>query len=64
MDSSKDAAHRSREDQDRLEALLKDILEHRLPFNEIIGLRVASFVPESPRLAFSMRPELVGSYIA
>jgi len=63
MDSAKEDARRSQEEQDRLEAMLKDILEHRLRFNEIIGLRVESFNPETPRLAFDMRPDLVGSYI-
>ena len=62
MDSSK-AARRSQSEQHRLEVMLKDILEHRLPFNEVIGLRVESFDPESPRLTFDMRQDLVGSYI-
>lgn len=63
MDASKKAARRTPGEQDRLEALLKDVLEHRLRFNELIGLRVESFDPESPRLTFDMRPDLVGSYI-
>ncbi len=63
MESTKEAVRRSQGEQARLEALIKDILEHRLRFNEIIGLRIESFDPETPRLAFDMRPELVGSYI-
>lgn len=63
MDSTKETARRSPEEQQRLEVILKDILEHRLRFNEVIGLRVESFDPESPRLTFDMRPDLVGSYI-
>jgi len=63
MDSSTETARRSHEEQQRLEVILKDILEHRLRFNELIGLRVESFSSESPRLTFEMRPELVGSYI-
>lgn len=63
MDLSKDTDRRSHEEQQRLEVLLKDILEHRLRFNELIGLRVESFDPESPRLTFDMRPDLVGSFI-
>lgn len=63
MDSAKIPDRRSSEEQARLEAMLKDILEHRLRFNEIIGLRVESFDPEEPKLTFDMRPELVGSYM-
>ena len=43
--------------------MFKEIFEHRFSFNEVIGLRVDSFAPESPRLTFDMRPELVGSYL-
>ncbi|MHC1698029.1 MAG: thioesterase family protein [Geobacteraceae bacterium] len=63
MDSATTTDRRARQEQIELEAMLKDILEHRLRFNEIIGLRVESFDPETPRLTFDMRPELVGSYI-
>ncbi|MDD2318948.1 MAG: thioesterase family protein [Geobacteraceae bacterium] len=63
MNTSIAVVRRSPEEQVRLEAMLQEIVEHRLKFNEIIGLRVASFDPETPRLSFDMRPELVGSYI-
>ena len=55
------AVRRSLTEQVSLEAMLKDIFEHRLSFNEVIGLRVESFDPASPRLTFNMRPELIGS---
>jgi len=61
LDSSTAAARRSPVEQVRLEAMLTDVFEHRLRFNEVIGLRVESFAPESPRLTFDMRPELLGS---
>ena len=54
---------RSPDEQACLETMLRDIFEHRFPFNEVIGLRVESFDPESPRIAFDMRPELIGSYL-
>lgn len=63
MSASKIVERRSPEEQSRLEALLQDVLEHRLKFNELIGLRVESFDPEAPRLTFDMRPDLVGSYM-
>ncbi|WP_223912491.1 thioesterase family protein [Geobacter sp. AOG1] len=63
MDSSSTAVRRSPEEQAHLEAMFMDIFEHRFSFNELIGLHVESLAPESPRLAFAMRPELVGSYL-
>ncbi|MBW4056543.1 MAG: thioesterase family protein [Proteobacteria bacterium] len=63
MDTSTALVRRSPEEQARLEAMFIEIFEHRFSFNEVIGLRVESFDPESPRLTFDMRPELVGSYL-
>ena len=63
MDSSIAAVRRSPEEQVSLEAMFIEIFEHRFSFNAVIGLRIESFDPESPRLTFDMRPELVGSYL-
>ena len=63
MDSSIIAVRRSPEEQVSLEAMFIEIFERRFRFNAVIGLRVESFDPESPRLTFDMRPELVGSYL-
>jgi uncharacterized protein (TIGR00369 family) len=54
---------RSTAEQQRLEAMLRDLFEHRLAFNEVIGFRVESFDPAAPRLAFAMRPQLIGHYL-
>jgi len=54
---------RSPAEQARLETMLRDVFERRLRFNEVLGLRVASFSPEAPQLAFDMRPELIGHYL-
>ena len=63
LDSSIVAVRRSTEEQTSLEAMFIEIFEHRFSFNEVIGLKVDSFAPESPCLTFDMRPELVGSYL-
>jgi uncharacterized protein (TIGR00369 family) len=63
LNTSIAAVRRSPEEQASLEAMFIDIFEHRFCFNEVIGLRIESFDPESPRLTFDMRPELVGSYL-
>lgn len=54
---------RSPEEQERLETMLRDMFEHRLHFNELIGLKVASLDPEDPRISFAMARELVGNYV-
>lgn len=54
---------RSAAEQRRLEATLREMFEHRISFNEVLGLQVASFDPAAPQLRFAMRPELVGHYL-
>lgn len=54
---------RSPDEQRRLEATLREMFEHKISFNEVLGLKVASFDPQAAQLTFSMRPELVGHYL-
>ena len=61
MNSSVVVVRRSAEEQVCFEAMFREIFEHRMPFNEVIGLRIESFDPASPRLTFDMRRELVGN---
>jgi len=61
MNSSAPTLRRSPEEQVCLEAMLREIFEQRLRFNAVLGLRVESFDPQAPRLAFDMRPELMGT---
>lgn len=42
--------------------MLRDMFEHRICFNELLGIKVASFDPAAPALVFAMRPELIGHY--
>lgn len=63
MDAETIPVRRTMVEQGELEAMLKDLLECRLRFNGVIGLRVESFGPETPRLRFDMRPELTGSHV-
>jgi len=62
MSSPVATTRRSEKEQLCLETMIREIFEHRLPFNQVIGLRIESLNPGSPRLAFDMRPELIGSY--
>lgn len=43
--------------------MVREVFEHRIQFNELLGLRVASFDPAAPALAFDMRPDLIGHYL-
>jgi uncharacterized protein (TIGR00369 family) len=52
---------RTAAEQAKLEAAIADLFEHRIRFNEILGLKVQSFMPATMR--FDMRPELVGHYV-
>ena len=42
-------------------ALVSNIIENHIPFNQLLGLRLESMDPKAPKLAFDMRPELVGN---
>lgn len=50
---------RSAEEQARLDAEFVDLVEHRITFNQMLGLKVVSLRPQY-LVRFDMRPELVG----
>ncbi|MBL0086514.1 MAG: thioesterase family protein [Ideonella sp.] len=50
---------RSAEEQARLDAEFVDLVEHRITFNQVLGLKVVSLRPQY-LVRFDMRPELVG----
>jgi uncharacterized protein (TIGR00369 family) len=60
--SSGPAQRRSEAEQQRLEAALVEMFEHRIRFNETLGLKVVSLGPAQPTLRFEMRDALVGHY--
>jgi len=45
----------------KLQEQMRHVMEERIAFNRLLGLRIDSFDPEAPRLRFDMRPELVGN---
>ena len=55
-------APRSADENARLEAALIDLFEHRISFNQVLGLKILAAHPGDVRAAFDMRPELVGHY--
>jgi len=56
------AAPRDAAEQARLESALTELFEHRITFNQLLGLQVGSLQPGAVQLGFRMRPELVGHY--
>jgi uncharacterized protein (TIGR00369 family) len=57
------ATARSAEEQARFVALLTDMFEQRISFNQLLGLKVLSVDKPMPSLRFEMRPELVGHFL-
>ena len=54
---------RSADEQARLDAALTELFQHRIAFNQTLGLQVESARAPEPRLRFAMQPELVGHYL-
>jgi uncharacterized protein (TIGR00369 family) len=42
---------------------IRDIFDRKIPFNQVLGLRVHSLDMDRPKLRFDMRDALVGNYI-
>jgi len=40
-----------------------DVFSHRIPFHQVIGIRFDEVTPDSCRISFDMRPELVGNFV-
>ena len=53
---------RSADEQDKLDRALVDLFEHRITFNQVLGLKIESVRPGDVRASFGMRPELVGHH--
>jgi uncharacterized protein (TIGR00369 family) len=53
---------RSADEQARLDAALKELFEHRITFNQTLGLQIESVRPGDVRARLPMRPELVGHF--
>ena len=62
MTATTQLPRRSAEGQIRLEAALRDVFEHKLCFNELLGFKVESLDPAAPQISFAMRQELIGHY--
>lgn len=57
-----DMPPRSPEEQGRVDSALADLFEHRIAFNQVLGLKIVSVRPGDVRGCFAMRPELIGHH--
>ncbi len=55
-------ARRSAAEQAQLDAALIELFEHRIRFNEVLGLKIDSVQPGNVRARIEMRPELIGHF--
>jgi uncharacterized protein (TIGR00369 family) len=53
---------RSAEEQARFEAALVELFEHKIAFNQVLGLKIESVRPGDVRGRIDMRPDLVGHH--
>lgn len=61
MSTSAHLPRRSEEEQAKLDRELTELVEQRITFNQVLGLKVQQLRPELV-LRFEMRPDLVGHY--
>ncbi|MGY0194928.1 thioesterase family protein [Leptothrix sp. BB-4] len=54
---------RSAEEQQRVDATLRELFDQRIRFNEVLGLHTESMDPHDYRMRFDMRPDLIGHYL-
>jgi uncharacterized protein (TIGR00369 family) len=53
---------RGEKEQEKFIALVTELVEQRITFNQTIGLKVFSHETQGPVVRFAMQPELVGHY--
>jgi uncharacterized protein (TIGR00369 family) len=63
MTATAQTPRRSAAEQSHLETALRDVFEHKLCFNELLGFKVESLDPTAPQISFAMRPDLIGHFL-
>jgi len=51
----------TKQQRQQLAQQLRAIFEEHVPFNRLLGFKLASLDPKNPRVRFDMRPELIGN---
>ena len=52
-----------RQQDAELLTVIEEVFNQKIPFNQVLGLRVHSLDYDEPSIRFDMRPELVGNYM-
>lgn len=48
---------------DKLQQILRDLYERKIPFNKVLGLKIESLKMDDVRVKFEMRDEFIGNYV-
>ncbi len=49
-------------DNPEFRTLLKHVMEEKIPFCQLLGIKLASFEPDHPQISIDMRDELLGNF--
>jgi len=48
---------------DKIWKILRELYEHKIPFNKVLGLQVESLKMEDVRVKFEMKDDFIGNYV-
>lgn len=48
---------------DKIWKILRELYERKIPFNKVLGLKIASLKMEDVRVEFQMKDEFIGNYV-
>ena len=48
---------------DKVLQILRELYEHKIPFNKVLGLQIESLQMEDVRVKFAMQAEFIGNYV-
>lgn len=49
-------------DNPEFQHLLKNVMEEKIPFCQLLGIKLGSFDPGQPQISFDMREQLLGNF--
>lgn len=48
---------------DRIESILHELYERKIPFNKVLGLKIESLKMEDVKVKFEMKDDFIGNYV-
>lgn len=52
-----------KESFEKIWKILRELYEHKIPFNKVLGLKIESLIMEDVRVKFEMKEEFIGNYV-